>query len=295
MASLILVVGALATLAMLDNGAQATTTSRQRDVANALVQEMVERATAGTNTTLRNDLVDVDPGASPTIAGPADRMRVALDPDGDQSSTAVTPASTVPSATAGPRTTPQTWTLKRQGTTYTVSYYACTASDVVQGVAIKGTFDCDWKAPTNPGDQQAIDSSCSLGLRAPTAAELADPGQLTVNLQLLGATGLSVCVGALSQPLSNALCTLLGTSPTLNSITNALLSSGGILTRVLGVLNSNAAAGLCSSTQVATDFRNAISGIGATTRVAITVGWKDAGGHQRAIQQRAVVRRATTS
>jgi hypothetical protein len=153
-AATLLVIGALATLALLDNGARATAQSRERDVANALAQEMVERAIGGRNVltvddagkvTGRNDMTDIDPAAPLPVVGPADRLRTAMDPSGAQASTAVTPAT--PTSGLAPVNGSQSWQLTRNGTTFTVSYRACTSSDTYQAspqqsLTILGPYDC---------------------------------------------------------------------------------------------------------------------------------------------------------
>ena len=296
-ASTLLIIGALATFALLDNGAAATTVAKQRDVANALAQEMVERTAGARYTPQRNDLVDVDTGAAATIAGPADRMRHALDPDGDQSSTAVTPTTVTTGAPgAAPVDVPQTWSLTRRGTVYAVSYRACTTSDLYQGVIIQGPYDCAraGQQPPKPPNTAPINSLCSLGLIDPGVVDPSNPGQLTIRLQLLGLVGLNVCVGAVSQPLSNALCTLLGTSDLLNGLVSQLLGSAGTLTNLLGgLLNTGATAGLCPTSQVDAGLTGAYAGIATTTRVAVTVGWTDAGGRAHSIQQTTLIRKPT--
>jgi type II secretory pathway pseudopilin PulG len=293
-ASTLLIVSVLATLSMLDRATQTTAVSKQRDVANGLAQEMIERATGGRYTTTRNDLTDVDPGAA--IKGPADRMRAALDPDGDQSSSAITPA-TITSGTL-PVNIPQTWTVKRMGTTYTVTYRACTSSDTYQGVLIMGPFDCARAASDPPpgGGNTATSASCTVGLVSPGTVDPANPGQLTVKLQLLDAFGVSACVGALSAPLSDALCTLLGSSPLLSALKESLLGSNGALSSLLGGLTSSGASvGLCASTLKESGLAGASAGIGTSTRLAVRVAWTDRGGTAQTINQSALLRRGATT
>lgn len=293
-AATLLVIGALATLALLDNGAAATVSSKQRDVANALAQEVVERSVGGRYTATRNDLTDVDPSAAAAVAGPADRLRLALDPDGDQASTAVTPTT----ITTGkvPLAEPQSWTVRRQGTTYTVSYRACTSSEVYQGVQILGPYDCS-RSSTPPGleDQKPISPSCDLGVVAGTGVPAPDdPTPVTVQLQLLGLVGVEACVGALSDPLSDALCDLLGSSPLLDGLTNVLLGADGLLSNLLGNLNSIAALTFCPVAQVDTALTGAYAGIASSTRVAVTVGWTSLSGQPQSIERATIVRRPTS-
>lgn len=291
-AATLLVIGALATLALLDNGASATAVSRQRDVANALAQEMVERSTGGRYTPSRNDLTDVDPGAAARIAGPADRLRVTLDPDGTAASTAVAPATVASGSPAVD--VPQSWTLTRQNTRYTVSYRSCTTSDTFQGVQILGPYDCslgtNGTPPTPP--TPADPSICTIGAIPPSYVDPANPGMLTVRLAVLGFTGLNVCVGAVSSALADGLCTLLGQSSLLSGLTNNLLGTNGLLTNLLGgLLKTGATAGLCPTSQVEGALTGAKGGIATSTRIAVQVSWTDYGGHARTIQQSSTVRR----
>jgi len=292
-AATLLIISVLATLSMLDRANATTAVSKQRDVANALAQDMIERATGGRYTSTRNDLTDVDPTAA--RPGPADRMRAALDPDGDQSSTAVSPA-TIISGTL-PVNIPQTWKVQRKNAVYTVSYQACTRSDAYQGIEIAGPFDCarTYTPPTGGGDE-ATSGSCTIGAISPGAVDPANPGQLTVKLQLLNAFGVSACVGALSAPLSNALCTLLGTSPLLSSIKNSLLGSNGSISSLLGGLSvGGASVGLCESKLTEVGFASASQGIGTSTRLKVSVAWTDLSGSAHSISQSALIRRGATS
>lgn len=292
-AATLLIVSVFASLAMVDNATKTTAVSKQRDVANAVAQEMIERATSGRYSATRNDLTDVDTAA--TLAGPADRMRASLDPDNDQSSTAVTPA-TVRSGTQ-PVNVPQTWKLTRKNTVYSVSYRACTASDLYQQVKVAGPFDCD-RPTTDPGGGDGTTTgNCSVGVIPPSSVDPSNPGQLTVKFQVLGIAGLSACVGALAPPFSTALsssvCTLLGSSPLLNSVRDTLLGTNGLLTNLLGGL-AGATVGACSASQIDTALAGAQASIGTSTRVAVTVAWTDAAGHDRSIAQSTVIRRAST-
>lgn len=283
-AATLLVIGVLATLALLDNATRTTGVSKQRDVANAVAQEMIERATGGRYTTTRNDLTDVDAAAA--RPGPADRLRAAMDPDGDQASTAVTPAT----ATSGslPVDVPQRWALRRKNTVYTVSYRACTASDPYQQVRIAGPFDCN-RAGSNPtgGDTTTTAGGCSLGV-APASGS--NPGNLTVNLQVLGIAGLSACMATAASPLFSAVCSLLGSSVSLSSLQGSLLGASGLLTNMLGGLVGGSVGCTQQVEQVGAGARN---GIGTSTRVAVTVGWTDLRGGARSISQSTLIRRAT--
>lgn len=290
-AATLLIVSVLATLAMVDRATATTAAGKQRDVANALAQEMIERATGGRYTVTRNDLTDVDPAA--TLPGPADRMRAALDPDGDQASSALAPATVISGSL--PVNVPQSWSLRRKGTLYTVSYRACTQSDAYQGIQILGPFDCSRSSTPPPGtgpNDTATNGNCSVGVIPPGAVDPANPGQLTVKFQLLGITGVSACVGAISTPLSNALCTLLGTSPLLDNLKNSLLGANGSLTQVLGGLGSGASAGVCASQLTEAGLAGANAGIATSTRLAVTATWTDNDGHAHAIDQSALIRKA---
>jgi len=295
-ASTLLIVSVLATLSMLDNANATTAVSKQRDVANALAQDMIERATGGRYTAgvvgvtaPLNDLTDVD--ATAARPGPADRMRAALDPDADQASSAVTPAT----VTAGsvPVYIPQSWSVRRKNTDYTVSYRACTLSDAFRGIQIAGPFDCTRAGTTPPaGGNEATSGSCSVGIIVAPAVDPANPGQLTVRFQLLGVVGVSACVAAISPPLSTALCTLLGTSPLLDGVKNSLLGANGSLTSLLGGLKlGGASVGLCESSLTETGLAGAYAGIGTSTRLAVTVAWTDIIGRPHSIDQSALIRR----
>jgi Tfp pilus assembly protein PilV len=286
-AATLLVMSVLATLMLLDNATKTTAVSKQRDVANAVAQEMIERATGGRYTPSRNDMTDVDPAAA--LPGPADRMRLAMDPDGDQSSTAVSPAT--PTTGTQPVNVAQSWSLKRKNTTYTVSYRACTGSDTYQQVQIAGPFDCNRPASDPSGTEgTSTASGCGLGVVSAGTVDPNNPGQLTVKLQVLGVLGLSGCVGAVSAPLSNALCSLLGTSQVLN---NTLASATGQLTSLLGGLVGGSV-GLCPVSQVDQVAGGAKDAIGTSTRLAVTVAWTDSAGRARSIAQSAVIRRGET-
>lgn len=284
-AATLLVVSVLATLSLLDNATRTTGVSKQRDVANAVAQEMVERATGGRYTMSRNDLTDVDPAA--TLPGPADRLRTAMDPDGDQASTAVTPAT----ATSGtlPVNAAQSWSVRRKNTTYTVSYRACTASDAYQQVRIAGPFDCN-RSSTNPSGGNTTTTGGGCGLGVTPASGVGSPG-LVVNLQVLGIAGLAACISTVSSPLFTALCTLLGTSVTLSSLQDSLLGASGLLTNMLGGLVGGSVGCTNQVEQVAAGARD---GIGTSTRLAVTVAWTNLEGRAHSISQSSLIRRGTT-
>ncbi len=284
-AATILITGVLATLALVDRATGSTSSSKQRDVANSLAQELVERAQGGRYTTTRNDMTDIDAAAA--NKGPADRLRAALDPDGDSASSTIAPAT----PTAGvPLSAAQTWTLVRKNTTYTVSYRACTSSDVYQQVEIKGPFDCE-RSPTDPGGgNETVNGDCRLGLTPPTAADPPETGGVTVNLQILGLTGLTACVAALNQELGDGVCDLLGTSTLLDGIAGDLLANNALLPQLLGgVLALDAET--CSASQVEAALAGARDGIASATRMTVTVGWTDTDRRAQSITQTAIVRR----
>jgi Tfp pilus assembly protein PilV len=281
-AATLLIIGVFATLALLDTSTKATATSKQRDVANAIGQELIERAQGGRYSLTRNDMTDVDP-ASPT-PGPADRLRAGMDPDGTSASTAVTPA-TVTSGSV-PNLTPQSWTLRRQNTTYTVSYRACTLSDAYQQVVISGPYDCARTATAPVPAETATSSGCPLGVALDSGTS--NPTAL-VHLQVLGILGVSVCLG---DTLSTALCAVLGTSPILSNLTQTLLGTGGLLTGLLGAVNSGATLAGCPPAQVDVNLTGARGGIATSTRLSVTVAWQDFSGRQQSASQTAVVRRA---
>lgn len=284
-AATLLVVSVMATLALLDNATRTTGVSKQRDVANAVAQEMIERATGGRYTTTRNDLTDVDTAAA--RPGPADRLRAAMDPDGDQASSAITPAT----ATSGtlPVNVPQSWTLRRKNTTYTVSYRACTSSDTYQQVQIAGPFDCDRPA-TNPsgGDTTTTPTGCGVGV-APSSG--GGPGDLTVRLQVLGIAGLNACLATAASPLFTAVCDLLGSSVALSSLQSSLLGSSGLLSNMLGGLVGGSVG--CTS-QVEQVGLGARDGIATSTKLAVAVAWTDLQGRAHSIAQTSLIRRGAT-
>lgn len=287
-AATLLIMGVFATLALIDKGTQTTAVSKQRDVANAVAQEMIERATGGRYTSAINDLTDVRP-ATPASPGPADRLRLAMDPDGDQASSTITPA-TVTTGTMPAINVPQSWSVRRKGTTYTVSYSACTASDPYQGVVILGPFDCTRTGPdpTNPDDvTPPTPAGCSLGVIPAGSVDPANPGELTVKLAVLGITGVSACVAAVSPPLSAALCTLLGSSDYLSDL---LVGTNGLLTDLLGGI-AGSSVGLCSTSQIEQISAGAQEGMASSTRIKVTVAWTDLSGKTSSITRASLIRR----
>lgn len=287
-AATLLVMGVLATLMLIDSATRTTAVSKQRDVANAVAQEMIERAAGGRYNQSRNDLTDVDlvPPASST-PGPADRLRAGMDPDGDQGSTAVTPATSTTGSL--PLTTAQSWSLRRKNTTYTVSYRACTHSDAYKQISIAGPFDCD-RPTSNPGggDTTTTAGGCSLGVVPAASVDPANPGTLTVKLQVLGITGVSACVGAVSAPLSTALCTLLGSSSYLSDL---LVGAGGALTTLLGGV-AGFSIGACTPAQIEQVSVGALDGMASSTRIAVTVAWTDLSGETHSIARTSLIRRS---
>jgi Tfp pilus assembly protein PilV len=285
-AATLLVMGVLATLMLIDSANRTTVVSKQRDMANAVAQELIERAAGGRYTQSRNDLTDVDPASS--TPGPADRLKAGMDPDGDQSSTAVTPVTKTTGSL--PLDVPQSWTLRRKATTYAVSYRACTSSDPYRQIQIAGPFDCDRPTVTPPtgGEQTTTPEGCSLGVVPASSVDPSNPGALTVKLQVLGITGVSACIGAVSAPLSSALCTLLGSSPYLSDL---LIGTNGTLTTLLGgVVGSSV--GVCTASQIEQVSAGAMEGMASSTRVAVTVGWTDFAGQAHSISRTSLIRRA---
>lgn len=289
-AAALLIVGAFATLAVLDRGAQATGASLQRDRGNALAQEVVEQATGMRYTRDFNDLV------GDTVAA---RLQRALPSD-------ATSAITSTNAPADRAVQGSSWTVKRANTTYTVTYRACTRSDRIQGTVIQGFYDCDRPVAVPPTQPvvPVTTGSCpiSLGLLSANkvttnAAVAAAANDVTVKLQLLnlGATttlSLQLCLknvlsavglGGLSTPL----CNLLGTS----NLSTLLTPVNGIL----GILGSSTGLQLCPATDVDSELPDVTAGIAATTQVETTVSWKDsASGKTRTVQQTAAVRRGAS-
>jgi prepilin-type N-terminal cleavage/methylation domain-containing protein len=282
-ASVLLVIGVLASLALLDRSVDATSTSQQRDTANALAQEVVERAQGLEYTATTNRLVDVVPGDA-ARPGPADRLRAGV---GDATGP-VAPATLPLPATGIPPTAPQSWTVQRRRTTFTVSYAACTHSDAVQGVQVLGPYDC---GRDENGDPSATGSQngCRVGVppQGPT-----DPTDLTVKLQLLGLDGLDVCVGALTgDRLAKALCSAVSSSGVLDGLLDAVLNAGApVPTLLSGLLGSSVNASVCA-TQVAEVGGTVAPEAAATTEVAVSVAWTDRKGRAQRLNQTVLVRR----
>ncbi|MGE4428422.1 MAG: hypothetical protein AB7G37_18360, partial [Solirubrobacteraceae bacterium] len=90
-AATLLIVGIFASLALLDRSTSATSASVKRDGANAIAEELVERATGSRFDVAHNDLVDRrssspgnDSDGRPLSTGtPAERFRRQLAPDTD--------------------------------------------------------------------------------------------------------------------------------------------------------------------------------------------------------------------
>jgi hypothetical protein len=311
----LLIVGAFATLALVDRGAATTASSMQRDRGNALAREVIERATgmrqvrstsASTGQTVDvNELVGLSPAGA---AGPpvrpevevATRLRAALDPDGDGISSPV-----VLQAVPDRYVQRASWATTRSGTRYTVTYRACTASDRVQGVVVQGDLDCDRVAPAqqpSPGDGQLIPRSgggvgpCGLTLAAGTTlptSVTAGVGDITARLQLMNVVGVSTCVdgllnalgvGGLVTPLCNALGSV---GPTVGRVLSGV-------TGLLGSLGAHAAIGLCPRDDVKHQAVDVSAGVATSTRIETTVSWFDRTLNRSvSARQTAVVRRGT--
>jgi type IV pilus modification protein PilV len=313
-AATLLVIGALATLALLDNGARATTQSRQRDVANALAQEMVERATGGRNVltvdasgnvTGRNDMTDIDKTAPLAVVGPADRLRTAMDRSAPQPSTAVTPAT--PTSGQAPVNAPQSWQLTRNGTTFTVSYRACTSSDAYQVqpgqlLTILGPYDCSratydlGTSPTTPvipvGGGTATCNLLGVNLSpSGTSAGSGSTDPISIGIQLLGLVGVDACLGPNLQPLTTGLCQVVGGGGIVSTLLQNVAGASGLLGQLkVGAVNAS----LCDATQIAPGLASAIRLTASATRIAVTVAWTDHNGVAQTISRTTVVRRPTT-
>lgn len=309
-AATLLIIGAFATLALVDRGAASTGSSLQRDRGNALAREVVERATGmrqvrstSSSTgvaTDANELVGLA-AANATVRPEqevAERLRSSLDPDGDGKSTAVG-LQTV----ANRYVQRSIWRTTRSGTEYTVTYRACTSSDRVQGIVIQGDLDCDRVAPgqqPNPNPDQEIPGAarCGLSLAAGTnlpVAVTAAVNDITVRLQLLNVLGLGTCVDGLLSAIGlggvvSPLCNALGpVGPTVGSILSGV-------TGLLGSLGANAAVGLCPKADVANQVVDVSAGIATSTRVETTVSWFDRNRQATvSTRQTATVRRGTAT
>lgn len=290
-AATLFIVGALATLALLDNGAQATGSSLAKDRGNAVAQELTERTSGMRYTRTANDLV------APTAAA---GLRKAMDP------TATGPITT---EQVGDLVVPRyRWSVRRANTNYAVTYRACTSSDRVGGLIVQGPQDCDAlreckKADGTPCNKEPIVlPSCGAGLalglltRPSDVAADVKPSDITIRLQLLNLGSLAVadveaCVGELTAGLGlaglvNPLCGLLGDPSSLLAPVNTVL--GG----VLGALSSGTKIGLCPKADVEGEVPEITSGIAASTRIETTVEWHDRFANKdRRIRQTAVVRR----
>ncbi|MCK9248658.1 MAG: hypothetical protein M0P31_06740 [Solirubrobacteraceae bacterium] len=292
-ASMLLIVGAFATFALLDRGAQATGSSLQRDRGNALALEVIERATGMRYTRDVNDLVASDAPA---------RLRRAIDPDLSGDSTEIAPVA----EPAGHAVQSSRWTVTRAGTAYTVTYRACTTSDTVRGTVIRGPLDCD--RPSDDGDitqppVQVPATNCSLGLGLlglghQTPVDPDDPevdfDDVTVRLQLLGPlVNVELClegvIGGLGLGLVSPLCDLLGPS-SLQSLLGSSVPSA--LNGLLGVLTSGADLGLCRTDDVRHELVDVTAGVAATTHIEASVSWEDPRtGRTETLKQDAAVRR----
>jgi len=296
-AATLLVVGALATFALLDRGASATGSSLARDRGNAVAQEMIELASGMRYTRAANDLVST---SAPTA------VRKAMDPGGS--------TSAITTEQVGDLFVPRyRWTVTRGGTEYAVTWRACTTSDRVQGVVIQGLQDCARKAACQgdecgePLDPTQTPSSCGaaglgLGLlgigNGDTTGAPIDADNVTVRLQLLNLgplslTNLDLCVRQLVGVLGldgivSPLCDLLGTSTVLDPVV-------GLLNGVLGALSSTSEIGLCPKDDVEAEIDDVTSGVASSTHVEVSVRWHDRHtGRDRTIRQTAVVRRGAT-
>lgn len=290
-AATLFIIGSLATLALLDNGARATSVSKQRDVASALAQEVVERATGGRYTTVRNDMTDIDAGTP--LPGPADRLRQTI---GDATSIVGPLTLTAP---ASPPKAPatQSWSMTRSGTSFTVSYTACTTSDRIDGVEIKGPYDCDPTTPTGlaagtgtgviPTTRTA--GGCTVATVPVTASSSAAASALGVSVQLLGFTSLSACLdaGKLTSALAPTLCSLAQSTPLTSSV-DSLLGAGGLLG---GVARVNAGVGCGTLTEP--DLVGPAAGAASVTRVTVRVAWADGNGGTPKVDRTSIIRRPT--
>lgn len=315
-AATILVIGVFATLALMDRGAAATGSSLQRDRGNAIAREVVERASGMKYVRARsstdgkyvdtNELVGLSSGTStvrPEVEV-ANRLRAALDPDGDGSSGAVTTQDVT-----GRYVKRTSWQLTRANTRYTVTYRACTSSDEINQTIIQGVLDCDRAATTtSPGTTfpggSGGGSQCSLALALGNSLpSTPTPTQdIRVRLQLLNVVGLDLCVGGLLNIL-NPLTSVLGLDSLIQTVCSALgpvgPTVGGLLsgvTGLLGTLGANANIGLCPAEEIQDETLDVAGGIGTSTKVETTVSWVDRATRKtRTIRQTAVVRRATVA
>lgn len=286
-AAVLLIIGAFATLALLDRGAQATGASLQRDRANALAQELIERSTGMRFTRSNNDLVG-DTAAA--------RLQKAA------SSDAAAGTITSTGLPADKYVKESTWNVKRGPTTYKVTFRACTRSDRIQNTVIQGVFDCDRRA-TEPVDvpiKPIPGNTCGLALgllSAGVTAPGAPADDVTAKLQLLNLGAVSVaelqlCLRGVLDTLGlgglvSPLCDLLGT-PGLSSILSPVNG-------LLGLLGSTVDLNICPAADVESELADVTSGIAAATQVETTVEWRDSATQKdKKIRQSAVVRRGAT-
>lgn len=301
-ASALIIVISLGVLLMLDTATSTTAAGKQRDVANAVAQEVTERATAGryvgptpaqiassTNLQGTNDMVDIS-GSS----GPADRIAALMQGAGSTVG-GVSPAT----PTSGAPAPPQSWTVTRRGTTYTVTYLACTSSDVVSNVRIDGPADCSNFSGTGCTETALLRCSYRNGQPPPApsctlAGSVANPTSLpalTVRLNL----GLQLCVGSLlGKALATSLCSAVGNSTGINTLTSQLLGSQSGLTNLLGSGLSTDVS-LCPATQIDSALLGPKGTVASSTRVSVNVTWTDSGRREtRQVSQTSLIRRAST-
>ncbi|MGX6447148.1 type IV pilus modification PilV family protein [Patulibacter sp. S7RM1-6] len=298
-AATLLVVGALATLALVDRGAEATGASLRQDTGNALAREMIERAQGARYTATENALTDrtADAGTADGEASastPADRLRAAMDPTGDAG------GGTPTAVPATPWRTPTEWTVRHGSVTYTMSYRACTHSETTDQVRILGPYDCD-RSPDPPEGPISSEGGCTAAL-ALGVGELKDriarhPQDVVVDVQLLNVLGLGACLAptldGLGLPrLMKPLCQVLGDG------TNALSTVTGLLDSVLGPLASRISVAICpvpssaAAPSSTSPPEGADLGIATSTDVHVGVAWTEpTTGERKRIVQSTVVRR----
>lgn len=289
--AVILVTGMLSAFLLLDSGAQATNNSSQRDGANAVAQELVERASGMRYDAVYNDLTDrraTSPAAGVLAGTPAQRFQAALAPDSP--ATAIT--ETDPTR---PWISVSSWDLTRGNTTYRVSYQSCTDSDTIDGFRIDGPYACT-RLGTPPPCDPATDPLCPVVPPNECKAEFrpTDPAApLEVRLQILGLKPLDNCLLATNgplAPLTSSLCNLLANSSsgTLNDLLGDLAGGSGLLAS-LGLAQADV--GLCPGA-VSKDLSAVQPGIASSTRIEVTVAWTErSSNRQRSIRQQTVVRR----
>lgn len=289
--ALILVTGMFGAFLLLDTGAQATNNSSQRDGANAVAEELVERAAGMRYDATYNDLTDRRPTspASGILSGtPAERFRAAMAPDA--------PATPITdSDPSRPWVSVSSWDLVRGNTTYRVSYKACTDSDTIDGFRVEGPFDCSRIGSLPPCDP-LTDPSCQETEPPTCKSEFLpqDPSApLEVRLQLLGAIGLQTCLLSSASPLApltTSLCSLLANTATgtLADLLGDLAGGSGLLSS-LGLAKTDI--GLCPGA-LEKDLTAVQPGIASTTRIEVGVSWTERSTNKpRTIRQQTVVRR----